>query len=67
MGDALAFPDELDLDGDGVLYCVSDMEHYHYLDNADYDAWVASWRGDAQEIVPEWQDFTVGNIDALTR
>lgn len=67
MGDALVFPDELDLDGDGVLYCVSDMEHYHYLDNADYDAWVASWRGDAQEIVPEWQDFTVRNIDALTR
>lgn len=67
----MAFPDDLDLDGDGVLYYVSDVGAHtdvsHLIDKAAYDAWVKGWRGGAQEIVPAWQDFTLRNIEALTR
>ena len=47
-------------DGDG-------FDHRERMDAAAYDAWDASWRGGAREIVPEWQDFTIRNIDALIR
>lgn len=78
LTDEGAFPDDADADGDGVVYLlwtdsgdVGDgmrgFRRIEYLDNAAYDAWVESWRGGAEEIVPDWQAFTIENINAIGR
>lgn len=59
------FPDDIDADGDGVVYLYDVGPDTQYLDGPAYQAWFDSWVGDASPIDVPFQDFTPENISAL--
>ncbi|MDD6071047.1 MAG: zinc ribbon domain-containing protein [Clostridiales bacterium] len=67
------FPDEIDKNGDGVVYYlegISDADEtgeVEYKDNADYDAWYESYFGDGIEIEIPWEGFCNKAFEAYTQ
>lgn len=69
------FPDELDTDGDGVIYSIRmrDEEEETWYDNAAYEEWFQSYVGTANKIdIPwqsihseEWQNYASNYIDMV--
>lgn len=70
------FPDEIDVDGDGLVYYLmpadwnADYWNGGYekkvtVDGSDYEAWRSECVGDARMIQPEYQYLTPENIEAL--
>lgn len=68
-----AFPDELDKDGDGILYNISEganptFEYADYkYDKADYDAWISEKIGDAKALEPEYLPIDYENFGGYTQ
>lgn len=56
------FPDAVDLDGDGIVYALSEDESVsvdYIFDGADYDRWFQTWVGeDVYEIEISWLPLT---------
>lgn len=61
-----AFPDDLDTDGDGLVFLVTENDATTTMDNADYDSWYMKTMGASTELTLPWQAVTAENIDALT-
>lgn len=63
------FPDELDEDGDGLLYVTNDhqTDQDQVVDEAGYQAWIASYRGGYGEIELDYKDLTEENIANIRR
>lgn len=70
------FPDEIDADGDGLVYYLMpadwDVDYWNggyekkvTVDGSGYEAWRAECVGDAKMIQPEYQYLTPENIEAL--
>lgn len=75
------FPDEIDADGDGLVYYLmpadwsvdywsvdywnGGYEKKATVDGSDYEAWRAECVGDARMIQPEYQKLTPENMEAL--
>lgn len=61
------FPDDLDLDGDGLVYTIQGigMESRTILDNDAYQEWMASEVGSQEVPSLPWQKLTLENIEAL--
>ncbi len=58
--EGIAFPDELDIDGDGVLYCIQTAENEwsnEWCDKVAYDEWYTSCLGTAKEMELPWQSL----------
>ncbi len=68
---AEGFPDEIDADGDGLVYYLmpidwkGDYENREAVDGPAYEAWRAEHLGEANLIQPVYQELTVENIEAL--
>lgn len=66
------FPDELDTDGDGVLYNIQkgadpSFEYIDYQYNqADYDEWYDSIMGEADEIQIDYKPLEYGEFESYT-
>lgn len=60
------FPDDVDADGNGRVYAISDGTEYpqdFVLDDADYEAWYAGWLNeDATEIELLWNSLDKANL-----
>ena len=68
--DGIPFPDEIDEDGDGMVYLIMaeayNLKEAEMLDRKDYDAWRASYLEGASEAeIPSWEDLTEENIMAM--
>lgn len=64
------FPDELDSNGDGVLYYLMDEDGNGWdtlHDNADYDAWYQAYIGDAKEIEIPWKTVSDNECEGYTK
>ena len=69
------FPDDLDIDGDGTIYCIQTdtsvkdafewYEDYRY-DQADYEEWYDGIMGGAEEIAIEYQPMEYESFAAYT-
>ncbi len=69
------FPDELDTDGDGVIYSIRmrDEDEENWYDNDAYEEWLQSYVGTANKIdIPwqsihseEWQNYASNYIDMV--
>lgn len=65
--DGNPFPEEIDADGDGLVYCITegeDGEEKRMLDESEYQEWRASWMGEAQQIRLPVKNLTPDNINA---
>ena len=61
------FPDKIDADGDGLVYCITegeDGEEKRMLDEPEYQEWRDSWLGEAQQIRLPVKKLTPDNIYA---
>ncbi|MGN0350781.1 MAG: hypothetical protein ACI4ES_03945 [Roseburia sp.] len=59
------FPEELDKDGDGILYFFHEGEDTSYengMDEADYETWYASMLKDAKSLDVSWKTLTYDNF-----
>lgn len=60
------FPDDVDADGNGRVYAISDGTEYpqdFVLDDADYEAWYAGWLNEgATEIELLWNSLDKANL-----
>ena len=64
-----AFPDELDLDGDGMLYYLMDSEgngNDTLHDGAEYQAWIQSYIGAAEQIEIPWESVANNHCEQYT-
>ena len=61
------FPEEIDVSGAGTVYYITpDGEDTgEPVDQAEYDAWVDSWKDGAQELEIPWLKLTDGNINRV--
>lgn len=58
------FPDDIDVNGDGVIYYLSDAIGNGFdvpKDNQDYETWLHEYTGDAVPVEIPWQDLTYDN------
>lgn len=56
--DNTPFPDEIDMDGDGVIYYIGNAEGLDYekaVDNKDYEQWSNNYTVNADELTLEWK------------
>lgn len=63
--DGTSFPDELDTDGDGILYYLNDGSsdgETVTVNQAEYDAWYQSVVEDASELEIPWKSFDLDEI-----
>lgn len=63
--DGIPFPDELDTDGDGILYYLNDGSsdgETVTVNQAEYDVWYQSVVGDASELELPWKTFDIDEI-----
>lgn len=63
------FPDELDTDGDGILYYISGPGEYNMEDpvnQAEYDAWLQGFLGDAQPVEINGQAWNADSFSSYT-
>ena len=63
--DGAPFPDEVDADGNGTVYFVSEGENARWLDDGDFDAWEQANFGTLAELTIPWLSFTDANIASL--
>ncbi|MCH5344699.1 MAG: hypothetical protein J1E64_11730 [Acetatifactor sp.] len=66
--DGNLFPDEIDVDKDGVLYylMIGEMSYYDSLvDRSEYQSWRDSYTGKAKEIKLPFMDLTKENIHSI--
>ena len=61
--DGSAFPGDADLDGNGTVYSVTDVDGARWLDDADYLAWEARQLGEGEALELEWFALTHDNVD----
>ena len=63
------FPEEIDAGGAGIVYYITPdgEEPGEPVDQAEYEAWTASWRGEAREMEIPWMKLTEENINMLKR
>lgn len=65
--DGMPFPNELDTDGDGILYYLndgsSDSEQI-MVNKAEYEEWYQSVVGDASELEIPWKTFDMNEISS---
>ncbi|MCD8097157.1 MAG: M56 family metallopeptidase [Lachnospiraceae bacterium] len=64
------FPEDIDEDGDGLVYCITTDEVDPYaditwIDGGAYEGWHDSCVGDAKELSFSWRQLTEENIAAL--
>ena len=54
------FPEEIDAGGAGIVYYITPdgEEPGEPVDQAEYEAWTASWRGEAREMEIHWMKLT---------
>ena len=55
------YPNEADKDGDGIVYCVMTEGEWDYknaMDKADYENWIASYIGGANEPELSYMEFS---------
>lgn len=66
--DGNPFPEEADLDGDGVVYYVMEGDYYlvNPMDGAEYSQWRDSCLEGAKQLQVPYMDLTTDNIYALT-
>ncbi len=63
-GSVDAFPDAEDLDGDGVIYYISDSNHEEKsATREEYDAWLNSYLNGADEIYVPYENLFIDNVD----
>lgn len=69
-----SFPDELDADGDGILYSIEETDNDDYAcffsllqDESAYLAWYDSYMHGAQEISPAYLPVTSKNYNVYTQ
>lgn len=67
LGEDDAFPEDIDQDGDGILYILSSMDDQGgevrtILDFAEYDSWLETYLAKANEIVVPYISITPENI-----
>lgn len=60
-----AFPEELDKDGDRMIYILYEGEQEYYLDGEEYQSWRAAYLEGANEIAVPYVPLTEEQIDAL--
>lgn len=63
--DGNMFPDELDTDGDGILYFINEPGNYSTerpVDKEEYDAWYQSYIGDAKPLNVSYRALDVENF-----
>lgn len=60
------FPDEIDQDGDGVVYAYYIGPDEQLIDGPAYQEWLDSWMGDGQPLDIPYQAFTEDNIRAIS-
>ena len=62
-----AFPEEVDVSGAGMVYYITPEgeEIGEPVDQAEYEEWEASWRGDAEELTVPWMKLTEENMDLV--
>ncbi len=68
MGDDLAFPADVDQDGDGVVYYIMPyggywLEEEYAVDKARYDLWVDTYLGGAAALEIPFQDLTAESLE----
>ena len=60
------FPDAEDLDGDGVIYYISDSNNEDKsATKEEYDAWLNSYLGDAKKLYIPYERLSFDNIELL--
>ncbi|MGN1313589.1 MAG: hypothetical protein ACI4VG_01085 [Lachnospiraceae bacterium] len=65
--EGVAFPEEADLDGDGLLYYVmTDWEYENPMDGKEYEEWLDSQLKDAELLNVPFLNLTPENISSLT-
>lgn len=63
------FPSDIDISGTGTVYYLGlpgRSGTSSPVDAAEYDAWVAEWKGDASELTVPYQALTQENIDRIS-
>ena len=58
--DGTRFPDDIDADGDGIVYFLMSLDKY--VDAAEYQEWLNSYMNGATEIELQWKNITIENI-----
>ena len=60
-----SFPDDVDVSGTGMVYYITPEgdKTGEPVDQAEYEEWEASWRGDAEELAVPWMKLTEENMD----
>lgn len=64
------FPDDLDTDGDGIIYYLSDEDDDLYnnpQNKAEYDSWYQSVVGDAKELEIPWKPLDTSEAVIYTK
>ncbi len=63
--DGTPFPAERDLDDNGTVYSITDIEGERWVDDADYLAWEAEQFGGGKALELDWLALTGDNIDTM--
>ncbi|MBQ9279442.1 MAG: hypothetical protein IJ215_00085, partial [Clostridia bacterium] len=64
------FPDEIDYDGNGMIYYIMNDDSFRYenpVDDEAYKSWRESYLGNAKEVRVAFQNLTGENIEYATR
>jgi len=59
------FPDDVDVDGTGVVYLITIDGDTEIVDAVVYEAWMSAMIDGSAEITPDWLPLTEENIGAL--
>ena len=63
----IPFPDNIDVDGDGIVYYILAPDSWDYdnaqiLDGSEYKNWRQSYLGDSKSVSPNFKNLTADNI-----
>ena len=64
-----AFPDDVDTDGNGIVYFIgrgNGIDYDNPVDDAEYNVFVKNFLGAGNEIYVPWRDITEENIETAT-
>lgn len=67
--DGKPFPDQIDTDGNGIVYFIGDESDINYdnpVDDAEYSAFMKKYFGEGNETYIPWQNITEENIESAT-
>ncbi len=62
----VSFPEEADLDGDGIVYYQDFPPKAEPMDGPAFDAWLDTYLGGAEKIEIPWQPLTEENMQNMT-